>query len=115
MSEGPGDFTADDFTSGMRDLISLSDGTLLSTHGPDACRSEACCIHSPSDHPLRSAPLRWMPKLYLMVRMCEHEVIHPDPDSMEYRTLLVLAGRLPFYDGWHPCCEQRCCIGYFDV
>lgn len=73
------------------DLITLHDGRLLSTHGPLSCKwDEHCCIHKPSDHPLKDAPLNWREsgpfdwKPSHMERMCPHGIGHPDPDSLRF-------------------------------
>lgn len=56
----------------------------------DDCFDNHCCIHNPSDHPLRAAPLVWRQagifdwKPSHMERMCEHGVGHPDPDSLAF-------------------------------
>ncbi len=92
--------------SGLLDLIVLHDGTTMQTHGPAQCSITHCCIHHPSDHPLRSAPLSWMANINLMLRVCKHGASHPDPDSMNYIRWVAM---VPF-DGWHPCCPEQCCL-----
>jgi len=89
---------------GTKDIITLHDGMVLQTHGPRRCAGFHCCIHNPSDHPLRNAPMVWLGQLNLMMRICKHEELHPDPDSMN-----VVAARLLNFEGWHPCCEGNCC------
>lgn len=98
-----------ELSDGLKDLITLHDGRVLSTHGRKVCLLDHCVIHNPSDHPLKEAPLYWSVESHLMFRICEHEKPHPDPDAMEYHTLLALMGTAPMYDGWHPCCVGRCC------
>jgi hypothetical protein len=100
--------------NGRQDLITLVDGRLMSTHGPEVCFGPHCCIHKPSDHPLRNAPLTWVGDLKMMFRVCEHKSIHPDPDALEYHQVAALIGRVPPYDGYHPCCEHHCCNEAFD-
>lgn len=95
--------------SGQRDVLVLHDGTTMQTHGPARCFGEHCCIHKPSDHPLKSAPLTWNPDMKIMFRVCEHDQIHPDPDAMDFHLAMALAGLRVFYDGWHPCCDAICC------
>lgn len=54
------------------------------------CLDCGCCIHNPSDHPLRDAPQLWRQagmfdiKPSHMERVCEHVVGHPDPDGLAY-------------------------------
>jgi len=65
--------------------VTLYDGTLLSgVHAPDECFLEHCCIHNPSDHPLRTAPLAWMGGVRAMFRVCDHGLHHPDPDDTTF-------------------------------
>lgn len=90
--------------SGRYDLVTLHNGMVLQIHGERRCFSGHCCFHSPSDHRLKDAPLVWVRAINLMMRMCPHGHPHPDPDSMEY-----LRSRLSTFDGWHPCCPERCC------
>lgn len=104
MSEGLG------LDSGDLDVILLHDGTTMQTHGPARCLGPNCCIHNPSEHPLRTAPLAWVPEMKMMFRVCEHDSMHPDPDALAFNTQMALMGlRANFYDGWHPCCTQTCC------
>lgn len=65
--------------------MALPNGLVLQTHGPSRCSGEHCCIHNPSDHPLREAPLNWRADRGLMERVCEHGVGHPDPDDLEHK------------------------------
>lgn len=95
--------------SGEKDLINLADGTVLSTHGPAHCLGDHCCIHNPSQHALRAAPMVWAQEMRLMFRRCEHDALHPDPDAMEFSNVMALMTGSGWYDGWHPCCPQQCC------
>lgn len=65
------------------EVICLHDGRVMSVHSADACASEKCPIHRPSDHKLRSAALFWDPDKRMMMRRCAHEALHPDPDDMK--------------------------------
>jgi hypothetical protein len=58
---------------------------LLTTHGPAVCAGQACCLHSPSDHPLAGAPLLWRADRGLMERTCKHGMGHPDPDDLAHK------------------------------
>lgn len=58
-----------------------------------------CCVHAPSAHPLRAAPLRWSDGQRVMYRLCVHDVLHPDPDDLRVR--------FGFYPREHPC--DGCC------
>lgn len=60
-------------------------GVLL-THPKEKCegREIPCCIHSPSDHHMRTWEMNWRGDTGVMERLCPHGVGHPDPDHMTY-------------------------------
>jgi len=99
--------------------ITLHDGRVLKTHGSDECSGSPCCIHSPSNHPLRNAPLGWRPERALIERLCEHGLWHPDPDDRAHweRKLATPNGLDPasqeFLDvrAEHNC--DGCCTGTY--
>jgi hypothetical protein len=76
----------------MRDLdlslepVVLHDSRLMRVHPVEVCGSPPCCIHSPSDHPLRTAPLSWDSDTHTMWRICKHLRRHPDPDDTMVRS-----------------------------
>jgi hypothetical protein len=77
----------------------------------DDCEQFGCCIHKPSAHPLRGAPLIWRIEVFRpphMVRVCECGASHPDFDSLEY---LRRIGKqeLAATFSVHACCGH--CIG----
>lgn len=74
-------------------------------HPRETCAGPNCCIHNPSDHPLRSAPLHFRMDRGIMERLCEHGVGHPDPDDAEFRRTLPRK----FDEGSHGC--DGCCAG----
>jgi hypothetical protein len=58
----------------------LSSGQIMSNvHGANQCRGEHCGIHRPSNHHM----LDWVQAWHFdrMVRVCEHDIGHTDPDS----------------------------------
>lgn len=59
--------------------------TILKTHGEGQCSGEFCCIHNPSDHPLKNARLNWRSDRSLMERICDHGIGHPDPDDLAHK------------------------------
>jgi hypothetical protein len=71
----------------MSDLT-LDDGTILgNVHEREDCEPDHCCIHNPSDHPLREASLSWLrlgEKNGVMGRRCAHGFWHPDPDALAH-------------------------------
>lgn len=54
--------------------------------GPD-CHERGCVLHNPSKHHLRHMKTSWRGDRYLMERICEHGVGHPDPDDQAYKKL----------------------------
>lgn len=86
-----------------QDMIFLHDGRALRTHPEGACSGEFCCIHKPSDHPMKDFPLNWREDRNLMERICSHGIGHPDPDDLAHKKRTV-----PNYEnyafGVHGCC-----------
>lgn len=62
-------------------------GFTLNTHRAGDCLGPYCCIHNPSDHPLKDNPLNWRADRALMERICDHGVGHPDPDDISFKRL----------------------------
>lgn len=65
------------------DLSSMS-GELVKHHAEGTC-SGRCPIHAPSDHSMVTWKLRWREDRRIMMRVCEHNVDHPDPDDLKVR------------------------------
>lgn len=73
-------------TAGSRHGEQSADGgVLVNVHPERLCEGRPCCIHHPSDHALKDAPLNWRGDRRIMERICEHGVGHPDPDDGAYR------------------------------
>jgi hypothetical protein len=71
----------------------------IHAHAPGDCIGERCPIHKRTDHHMRSWPQNWRGDRWMMERICEHSVGHPDPDDP--RIYLGLD------DGTHGC--DGCC------
>ena len=72
-------------------------------HKAKNCAGEYCCLHRPSDHPLKDAPMILrMDRGMLIERVCEHGTGHSDPDSVAF-----LASTGSKDDGTHGC--DGCC------
>lgn len=86
---------------GMREVTHPQPDITVQTHGPAACAGRSCCIHDPSDHPMRDWPLvhrtdepmhtlefnTWGTTACAVVvseRVCGHGMGHPDPDSIAF-------------------------------
>lgn len=81
---------------------------VLQTHPHTQCVGETCCIHNPSRHPLREAPLNWRADRHLMERICPHGIGHPDPDDLAFKLRALGQARYDQY-AWesHGC--DGCC------
>ena len=73
------------------DVILHSGAKLTNIHPEEVCsakwgRHGHCPIHSPSDHPLKDAPMDWYGgEIRHLVRVCEHGLYHPDPDDIAFK------------------------------
>jgi hypothetical protein len=72
------------------DLVFLGD-ELFVTHGRHLCQrphrpARPCCIHNPSEWPLREAPLAWHAQRRTMYRKCSHGKLHPDLDDLLFKS-----------------------------
>ena len=85
------------------DIFALEDGALLTTHPVDRC-SAPCPVHSPSDHPLRKAPIRY--EEGRMERTCSHGRRHPDPDHLAF--IEQVEGPLAWMGLWLHDCDGCC-------
>ena len=82
--------------------VPMGGGVLIGVHPVTACAGAPCCIHSPSEHPLRTAPLNWRADRRIKERICRHGVGHDDPDDLTYRRSIGSEA-----SGIHACCG--CC------
>lgn len=89
------------------DMISLADNTLLMTHPAERCQGRNCCIHNPSDHALKAAPMHWNDAARRTERVCPHGQHHPDPDHLTY--VLDHEGMLAYFEHkYHSPCDGCC-------
>lgn len=61
----------------------------LQVHPPEKCEGRPCCIHAPSDHPMREWPLNLRADhgpVMFCERICPHGVGHPDPDDVAWHS-----------------------------
>lgn len=80
--------------------------TELRTHGLADCDGHPCCIHDPSDHPMRDFPLFWRADRGLMERTCPHGIGHPDPDDIAHKRR-ARGEKFARYESIHGC--DGCC------
>lgn len=97
---------SDDQTVFGMDLITLLDGRVMQVHPPQACRGQTCCVHNPSEHPLRTAALTWNALTATMNRVCSHGLVHPDPDDIAFKERTLGPSDVWGY-GVHTC--DGCC------
>jgi len=62
-------------------FITSTGQTITNVHAADACRGFVCTVHNPSEHHMMNGPLHWWSERGIFVRLCEHNVPHPDPDT----------------------------------
>lgn len=82
----------------------LLNGKGISTHSPEACAGQWCCVHNPSPHHMRNWDRCFRTdKAFLLERLCpKHRIGHPDPDSLAYFVRVGMG-----WMGIHGCCG--CC------
>jgi hypothetical protein len=78
-------------------------GTKLYNIHAEPCQMPHCVIHKPSDHHMRSWPLRWRDDRRIFERQCPHGVGHPDPDDVQFK----IEYHEDTYAGIHGC--DGCC------
>jgi hypothetical protein len=77
-------------------------GILWKVHKTEKCAGEFCCIHNPSDHPLKDAFISIRAdsfKYGLAERFCSCGIGHSDPDSVAFYARQGVHGM-----GIHGCC-----------
>lgn len=66
----------------MSDRVLLENTkTYITCHDSDQCWGEVCSLHNRTAHHMRKYRQHWRGDRYLMERICEHGVGHPDPDD----------------------------------
>jgi hypothetical protein len=85
--------------------VQLGRPVTLNVHDAANCAGEFCCIHNPSDHPLKDAPMNYRFDRDITERYCEHGIGHDDPDDLAFR--INKLGQDPKYAGIHGC--DGCC------
>lgn len=87
---------------GTREVWLVDGITWSNVHvGDRNCVTYGCTLHNPTDHHMRTWEMLLMPST-LIVRMCEHNFSHPDPDSLRYFARIG-----DFSIGFHTC--DGCC------
>lgn len=78
----------------------LESGQLVRHHTWKVC-TPPCPLHMPSNHPLVLADRHYNASTKMILRMCRHDVEHPDPDDIKVREMPHLSV--------HSCCREKCC------
>lgn len=81
-----------------------ADGLKMSVHTKNDCEGP-CPIHGPSDHPMKTWPLKWRQEHYYFERICPHGIGHPDPDSLAYLEWSGIVGSGAGVHGCDGCCS----------
>lgn len=79
-------------------------GQKIMVHDSEKCKGRNCCIHNPSNHHMKNWPTNWREDRYLMERICEHGIGHPDPDDLSFKKSKGMDIK---YDSIHGC--DGCC------
>lgn len=79
---------------------------MVHVYNPDCVIS--CVIHNPTLHHMQDWPTNWRDDIFLMERMCEHNVGHPDPDDIAYkdRKYGTAAAHAASVHGCDGCCRN---------
>lgn len=105
----PGDAIKETIESAFKDIMAKTKrevwtvgfGRAWNVYAADKCTGSRCPIHKKTEHHMSG----WMQTFDLseqiMVRVCKHDVWHPDPDDR------ATEGRAHLYP--HSCCAERCC------
>jgi hypothetical protein len=67
------------------DVRAIPTGGFFYSHGPAVCAGNHCTLHNPSNHHMIHWPTWWRKNINLMNRMCEHGILHPDPDDLAHK------------------------------
>jgi hypothetical protein len=76
---------------------------LVNVHHISKCAGRPCCIHNPSGHHMVEWPMHWREDRYLMERICEHGIGHPDPDHLKFVDPMGIRGEA--IHGCDGCCH----------
>ena len=69
------------------DRLTDDSDTVWKVHKREKCGGEFCCIHNPSDHPLKDAKLVLRKDLFkygFAERICIDGIGHSDPDAVAF-------------------------------
>lgn len=71
----------------MEEYVTGTNQKIL-VHNKEQCKGRNCCIHNPSDNPMKDWPTNWRQDRHLMERICPCGVGHPDIDDLAFKKQL---------------------------
>jgi hypothetical protein len=89
-----------------RDVSMTETGQIIYYHPAEDCEDKGPCpMHSPSDHHMKTWPMHgnMSLKLPLIERICPHNAMHPDPDSLAWCLKVD-----PKFNCYHGACDGCC-------
>jgi hypothetical protein len=89
------------------DMAMTATGQVVYYHKPELCEGQFCPMHNPSEHHMREWPMHARGDLVLPMidRVCPHDALHPDPDSLAW----ALRQKADF-KWYHGACDGCCTI-----
>jgi hypothetical protein len=94
------------------DRLTDDSDTVWKVHKREVCEGDFCCIHNPSDHPLKDAKMVLRTdgfKYGLAERFCSCGIGHSDPDAVAFHAKKGDHGL-----GVHGCCGH-CTGNYLEI
>lgn len=87
------------------DMAFTGTGQVMRYHPAEQCRDFPCPMHSPSEHHMREWPMHGRSdlRLPLIERLCPHNALHPDPDSLAWALRMD-----PEFEWYHGACDGCC-------
>lgn len=79
----------------------------ISVHNKEKCKGRYCCIHNPSNHHMKDWPTNWRDDRYLMERICDCGVGHPDPDDLAFKKSIGINIETESIHGCCGCCKNE--------
>lgn len=86
----------------MTSVTLIGGERLVNVHDPADCWGQRCAIHRTTDHHMKDWPQHFGQVSKIMYRICEHDVLHPDPDDWS-----VHQGTRSAAHDCDGCCQER--------
>lgn len=87
------------------DMSFTGTGQIMFYHKPELCEGQFCPMHNPSEHHMRTWLMHGRSDLKLPIidRICPHNALHPDPDSLAWALR-----HDPEFEWYHGACDGCC-------